>query len=81
MFMMEKCLETPEIAVISRHLAVQNSIFGGCAPRLPEGLTATPDPQLLNARPHFARGTRPLRGIDLPPLIFFRTSYTVPFLS
>ena len=45
MFMMETCLETPEIAVISMHLAVQNStIFAGCAPRPPEELTATPDP-------------------------------------
>ena len=45
MFMMEKCLETPEIEVISRHLAVQNSKkFGGCAPRSPEGAYSAPRP-------------------------------------
>ena len=51
MFMMEKCLETPEIEVISRHLAVQNSKnFGGCAPWPPWGTYSAPRPPAAWAR-------------------------------
>ena len=74
-------LETPETAVISGHLAVQNStIFGGGAPQPHEGLTATPDPPAVE-RSHFAQAHKATSRHRPPAPNFFRTSNTAPFFQ
>ena len=56
MFMMEKCLETPDIEVISRHLAVENSKPWG-------GLQRPQTPSCLGALSRFAASTANIIGV------------------